>query len=62
MWGQTGDTFQDMLQVVILVVAVICVPLMLFPKPIIEITSMKKQRKQHPLSEPLMEDELEVEN
>lgn len=35
MWGAYGKTSQDMIQFVLLIIGVICIPLMLFPKPII---------------------------
>lgn len=35
MWGKIGDSWQDMLQLLILIVAFLCVPLMLLPKPLI---------------------------
>lgn len=55
MWGNAGDSSQDTIQIFILLVAFICIPLMLFPKPCIEINRMKKVRKDHPL----LADELE---
>jgi len=57
MWGESGNSSQDSIQVVILLIAVICVPVMLLPKPIIEIRRMKKVKKDNPL----LEDELEQE-
>jgi hypothetical protein len=42
MWGDAGNSSQDSIQVVILLIAVICVPIMLLPKPIIEIRRMKR--------------------
>ena len=54
MWGPKGDSFQDTIQVIILLIAFICIPLMLIPKPCIEIRRNKKVRKDHPL----LEDEL----
>jgi hypothetical protein len=42
MWGDAGKSSQDTIQVILLLVAVICVPLMLLPKPIIEIRKMKR--------------------
>ena len=47
MWGTKGHSSQDTVQLAILFVAAICVPLMLLPKPIIEIKEMK--RKKNPL-------------
>jgi hypothetical protein len=35
MWGVAGDSSQDMIQVIILLIAVLSVPVMLFPKPCI---------------------------
>ena len=49
MWGETGNTSQDIIQMIILFVALICVPVMLFPKPIIEIRQLKQQKKHNPL-------------
>ena len=54
MWGTPGDTMQDTIQVIILLIAFICIPWMLFPKPCIEIRRNKKVHKDHPL----LEDEL----
>lgn len=45
MWGTYGNTSQDMIQLVLLVVGVLCIPMILFPKPIIEICQIK--RKHH---------------
>lgn len=45
MWGKPGETSQDMIQMIILFIALICVPLMLLPKPIIEIKENKKKAK-----------------
>jgi hypothetical protein len=46
MWGQRGNTSQDTVQVVILLIAFICVPIMLLPKPIIEIKKLNKAKQQ----------------
>ena len=54
MWGTAGESSQDTIQVIILLIAVITIPIMLLPKPLIEINRMKKQKKEHPL----LEDEL----
>lgn len=35
MWGERGNSWQDTLQFLILIIAFICVPWMLLPKPII---------------------------
>lgn len=35
MWGEDGKSSQDSIQVIILLIAVISVPIMLLPKPII---------------------------
>lgn len=35
MWGTPGNTSQDGIQSILLVMAVICIPLMLIPKPLI---------------------------
>lgn len=37
MWGQFGDTSQDVIQKWFVVAAIICIPLMLLPKPLYEI-------------------------
>lgn len=37
LWGVPGDTSQDTIQLILLVIAVICIPLMLLPKPLYEI-------------------------
>lgn len=37
LWGTPGDTSQDSIQLVLLIIAVICIPLMLLPKPLYEI-------------------------
>jgi len=42
MWGPTGNTSQDFVQIVILLISFLCVPMMLLPKPIIEIKQHKK--------------------
>lgn len=59
MWGNDGESSQDSIQVIILLIAVISVPIMLLPKPIIEIKRLnrKKQYKQHQL----LVEELEAE-
>lgn len=51
MWGDRGHTSQDVIQKVILLISVICIPWMLFPKPIIQIRKQKKIKKQNPLVE-----------
>lgn len=60
MWGEHGNTSQDMIQFIILAVALVCVPVMLFPKPCIEINQMKKHKKLNPLHEE-MDDEIGLE-
>ena len=57
MWGEAGNSSQDLFQVGILLIAVICIPVMLFPKPCIEISRNKKIMKDHPLLEEEMDDE-----
>jgi hypothetical protein len=49
MWGASGGSSQDSIQVVLLLIAVLCVPVMLLPKPIIEINRLKKDKKDYPL-------------
>ena len=41
MWGTYGDTSQDMIQKILLITAIVCVPLMLIPKPLYLILSKK---------------------
>ena len=60
MWGPTGDTSQDMIQLVILLVSVICIPIMLFPKPIIEIQKNKRIKKQYPLGYQNLEEDMDL--
>ena len=57
MWGVTGESSQDTIQMIILAIAFISIPIMLIPKPCIEISRMKKEKKDNPL----LEDELEEE-
>jgi hypothetical protein len=45
MWGKRGDTSQDILQLFILLIAFLCVPIMLLPKPIIEIKKINLKKK-----------------
>ena len=45
MWGERGHSSQDTIQLLILLVAVVCVPMMLLPKPIIEIKENKQKMK-----------------
>jgi hypothetical protein len=47
MWGDAGNSGQDTIQVIILLIAVICVPIMLLPKPIIEIKRMNRGGKKN---------------
>ena len=49
MWGIAGESSQDSIQVIILVIAFLCIPIMLFPKPCIEINRLKKVKKDYPL-------------
>lgn len=49
MWGIAGESSQDTFQVILLLIAFICIPWMLFPKPCIEISRNKKVKKDHPL-------------
>ena len=45
MWGNSpDDTSQNTIQLVILAVSLVCIPLMLIPKPWIEISRMKKKK------------------
>ena len=45
LWGEYENTTQDSIQLVLLGLGLICVPLMLFPKPIIEIVSGSRHEK-----------------
>lgn len=45
MWGEYGSTSQDTIQFWFLITALICVPLMLFPKPLYEIYCSGSQHK-----------------
>ena len=42
MFGTRGDSYQDLIQLILLLIAVVCIPLMLFPKPLIIISNHKK--------------------
>ena len=59
MWGETGNSSQDTIQLLLLLVGVLCVPIMLFPKPIIEIRRMNQAKRNSPLENA---DELDEEN
>jgi hypothetical protein len=62
MWGERGNTSQDSIQLFLLLISVICVPLMLLPKPIIEIKKLKaKKLKNNPLVEEENESQMELE-
>ena len=62
MWGERGNTSQDSIQLFILLISVICVPLMLLPKPIIEIKKLNaKKLKNNPLVEEENESQMELE-
>lgn len=41
MWGSPGDTSQNSIQLGLLIIAIICIPLMLLPKPLIKIYRRK---------------------
>jgi hypothetical protein len=43
MWGSIGDTSQDGIQLFFFVISVLCIPLMLIPKPLYLIYCQKKQ-------------------
>lgn len=45
MWGEVGKSSQDKIQLIIVLIAFLCVPLMLIPKPYIEIQKKKKVSK-----------------
>ena len=45
MWGTTDETSQDSIQVLILLIAVLCIPIMLLVKPIYQIKKIQKQQK-----------------
>lgn len=62
MWGERGNTSQDSIQLFILLISVICVPLMLLPKPIIEIKKLNaKKQKKNPLVEEENDSQMELE-
>lgn len=62
MWGKIGNTSQDSIQLVILLISVICVPMMLIPKPYIEIKKLKEKKlKKNPLIEEEIESQMELE-
>lgn len=42
MWGNSADTSQDRFQVMILLVAVLCIPIMLLVKPLYLIGKIKR--------------------
>ena len=44
MWGDAGNSSQDSIQVFILLIALLSVPVMLLPKPLIEINRLKKHK------------------
>lgn len=45
MWGEIDNTSQDSIQITFLIVAVLSIPLMLFPKPLYLIFCQKKEGK-----------------
>lgn len=45
LWGVPGDTSQDTIQLILLIIAVICIPLMLLPKPLYEIYCVSHSNK-----------------
>lgn len=47
MWGERGNTSQDSIQIFILLIGFICIPLMLIPKPVIEIKKLKTHKGGH---------------
>jgi hypothetical protein len=47
LWGTPGNTSQDEIQFIILIIAIICVPIMLLPKPLYDIYCKSKP---HPSS------------
>lgn len=57
MWGIAGESSQDTIQVIILLIALLCIPIMLFPKPCIEIHRLKKVKKDYPLLAEELEDD-----
>jgi len=57
MWGDAGSSSQDSIQVIILLIALLSVPVMLLPKPLIEINRLKKKHRPHD-QERLLVDEL----
>lgn len=51
MWGTFGNTSQDTVQVILLVIGMICVPMMLLPKPLYLIYGKKPNKAAHQLQE-----------
>jgi len=45
MWGEIGNTSQNEIQTILLVVAILAVPLMLIPKPVYVIYCQSKRKK-----------------
>ena len=56
MWGTYGDTSQNSIQLGFLVISVLCVPLMLLPKPLHEIYCQKKSKNYKSMAEDEMKD------
>ena len=53
MWDPKDGISQDSIQMIIFLIAFVCVPWMLLPKPIIEIKKMNKHKNNH--NNPLMQ-------
>ena len=49
MWGERGNSSQDTVQILLLLVGFICIPIMLLPKPIIEIRRNNRVKRGNPL-------------
>jgi preprotein translocase subunit YajC len=46
MWGTRGNTSQDTIQMLILLIAFLCVPIMLIPKPLLQVMKNKKKHQE----------------
>jgi hypothetical protein len=44
LWGTPGNTSQNSIQLVLILLAIGCIPLMLLPKPLIRISKLKKKQ------------------
>jgi hypothetical protein len=46
MWGERGNSSQDTIQLFILLISFICIPIMLIPKPFIQIRKNKARSRE----------------